>query len=769
MRLPRFGMRLPLFLVLLAAVRAGARSYNGAERRPLNEVYHTTWKNDPWVSWNRLLECDPQEVWGLGYKSATDDNSGLSMGYTDMTFNCDNADTRTSNLTVHTTYTGNCTNYKRRCTMGDSAPIVECSEDYEDCTITNTNYIPNLNATGIAPEVIAECIPAIGALRDGCNVTMGYCKTEFKYEGTSSLLECLIDCVDVNIMCQNYTRNCSKEVTEVVNVGGERTVKIIALETECEYTTNERHVTQEARWNDTKFIDDLKIEHPGKTYLKQVATQIVWDKEKSWENCVENTQVFYKPVCNYFIANIMDPLKDVVFDPNAHNVTEGIKMFLSQWDEGWHELCNEHCFLHLVKFSRGCWPLIPLQRFMPNADYQTVERFLRNVSRIACYNIGPPTVKYSSDLEFLDSRNSCLAFFDNNHNLTKVFYENITRHCDESDVGMCNNTECIGALDGIAERFGCCIGSILYSYKEYSDWLALFNFNNHPILRRMVQCQTNTSVECENQFMIVIMSISFYWQLEHEPIKKACLAFFDNNHNLTKVFYENITRHCDESDVGMCNNTECIGALDGIAERFGCCIGSILYSYKEYSDWLALFNFNNHPILRRMVQCQTNTSVECENQFVTSIVVTIVQNFIYVLGGIMGFMIVIMSISFYWQLEHEPIKKAFYHFRRKGRLLIYQLVTWTPVDRRGRESKVKSTLICRSITSATDYDSYESVWSEIDSRNERDMEHWRVLKDELCASVDCSCLRVNQGMIDMCSQSVSMTIICQASPRPLSS
>ena len=42
--------------------------------------------------------------------------------------------------------------------------------------------------------------------------------------------------------------------------------------------------------------------------------------------------------------------------------------------------------------------------------------------------------------------------------------------------------------------------------------------------------------------------------------------------------------------------------------------------------------------------------------------VTIVQYFIYALGGIMGFVIVIMSISFYWQLEHEPIKKAFYHF-----------------------------------------------------------------------------------------------------------
>ena len=34
-------------------------------------------------------------------------------------------------------------------------------------------------------------------------------------------------------------------------------------------------------------------------------------------------KVYYKPVCNYFIANIMDPLKDVVFDPNAHNVTNG--------------------------------------------------------------------------------------------------------------------------------------------------------------------------------------------------------------------------------------------------------------------------------------------------------------------------------------------------------------------------------------------------------------------------------------------------------------
>ena len=120
-----------------------------------------------------------------------------------------------------------------------------------------------------------------------------------------------------------------------MNVGAEQTVQII--ETDCEYTTNERHVTQEARWNGTKFvsvqlgnhgnqvgnygnqlgnhsnqqyiygnrlgnhgnhyilqIDDLKVEHPGKTYLKQVATQIVWDKEDSWDNCVNNTQV--KPI-----------------------------------------------------------------------------------------------------------------------------------------------------------------------------------------------------------------------------------------------------------------------------------------------------------------------------------------------------------------------------------------------------------------------------------------------------------------------------------------
>ena len=52
----------------------------------------------------------------------------------------------------------------------------------------------------------------------------------------------------------------------------------------------------------------------------------------------------------------------------------------------------------------------------------------------------------------------------------------------------------------------------------------------------------------------------------------------------------------------------------------------------------------------------------CEIQDPTSIVVTVVRNFLYIVGGIMALVVVSMTISFYWQLEHEPIKKAFYHF-----------------------------------------------------------------------------------------------------------
>ena len=43
--------------------------------------------------------------------------------------------------------------YSRTCSKNDWDPTVECNEDYENCVITNTNYIPVLNATGIAPEV----------------------------------------------------------------------------------------------------------------------------------------------------------------------------------------------------------------------------------------------------------------------------------------------------------------------------------------------------------------------------------------------------------------------------------------------------------------------------------------------------------------------------------------------------------------------------------------------------------------------------------------
>ena len=56
------------------------------------------------------------------------------------------------------------------------------------------------------------------------------------------------------------------------------------------------------------------------------------------------------------------------------------------------------------------------------------------------------------------------------------------------------------------------------------------------------------------------------------------------------------------------------------------------------------------------------SETRCEMQDPTSIVVTVVRNFLYIIGGIVGVVCVSMTISFYWQLEHEPIKKAFYHF-----------------------------------------------------------------------------------------------------------
>lgn len=45
-----------------------------------------------------------------------------------------------------------------------------------------------------------------------------------------------------------------------------------------------------------------------------------------------------------------------------------------------------------------------------------------------------------------------------------------------------------------------------------------------------------------------------------------------------------------------------------------------------------------------------------------SLAVEIVKYLMYIFGTVIGVGIVAMTVSFYWQLEHEPLKKALYHF-----------------------------------------------------------------------------------------------------------
>lgn len=436
-----------------------------------------------------------------------------------------------------------CDSYLRSC---DRKNV--CEEKYENCVTEITDYTALVTkATGEPAQVYAECIPAVEALRDQCNSTFS-CYSQFTFDPVSDeLTSCRIDCSSINMTCYNYTRTCSEEISEVINTRKDQTIKIET--SECEVITLERRLDEHMIWDSTVIeVDDNGVEKAKGSVIVNRTVNYGWSQDVSWENCTENTQVGYEPMCNQFIRHMMEPLKDVVYEPHAYDLTEGIKTFLSLWDDGYNILCNVkfNCFVQLIKFSRSCWPGLPLQRFVPGADYASLETLLKNMTRVACAITPPPQVKFKGNDSYLNAKNSCISFFDVESPITKPHYDNFTMFC----AGDADN-ECSPA----------------------------------------------------------------------------------------------------------CNET-----LNGYAARFGCCLGSIVFEYNVHRDWYRLFNFANNDVIVKLEQCGTGIETRCELQDPSSIVVVVVRNFLYIIGGVMTLVVITMTVSFYWQLEHEPIKKAFYHF-----------------------------------------------------------------------------------------------------------
>ena len=68
--------------------------------------------------------------------------------------------------------------------------------------------------------------------------------------------------------------------------------------------------------------------YPYPPHLEARASKLKIFSQESWENCDENTKVPYEPMCNQFISHMMDPLRDVVYDPHAHDLVEGMYMYV---------------------------------------------------------------------------------------------------------------------------------------------------------------------------------------------------------------------------------------------------------------------------------------------------------------------------------------------------------------------------------------------------------------------------------------------------------
>ena len=51
----------------------------------------------------------------------------------------------------------------------------------------------------------------------------------------------------------------------------------------------------------------------------------------------------------------------------------------------------------------ACWRGLPLQRFLPGADYASLETLLKNITRVACTTTPSPPIKYKGNETYLNA------------------------------------------------------------------------------------------------------------------------------------------------------------------------------------------------------------------------------------------------------------------------------------------------------------------------------------------------------------------------------
>lgn len=438
-----------------------------------------------------------------------------------------------------------CKNYQRSCN-GNS-----CTESYDRCDveITLNNTLMKAPAPGVPAKVYPYCIPGIVELRDRCNATLIGCKVKTSLDPvTGTSVGCGIECEIHNSHCINYTRACTDEKLQCMDTELERMCKV------DENFVCDLNVTTRTERYAIDIDGAYSVRDPLK-YLKHYIHVETAYYEDTVEACVEGNEVPYNLECNYMGGIAMEAFAPVVFEGRAYDPTNGVRAFLAEWDSGYKLLCEKECWYHLIKRSKVCWPKLPLQYFLPGADYRTFELFIRNATDVMCYKTPPPSIKYKGDQKFLNKGNSCVAFFDPTHNLTKPHHETIKLACGEEDQDQDHCTkDCRAAVDDMKETFGCCIGLIIRQFDFAKEWLALVNYDNNFMLRMLKRCHNETeililtdveacdmltkyslAVEIVKYLMyifgtvigvgIVAMTVSFYWQLEHEPLKKALYHF----------------------------------------------------------------------------------------------------------------------------------------------------------------------------------------------------------------------------------------------------
>lgn len=439
-----------------------------------------------------------------------------------------------------------CTGYRRMCLGG------RCEEHYDKCEVNVDPENSPLKAPspGVPAQVYPYCVPGIVALRDHCNATLTGCNVT----STSDLSNpahltgrsefCNIICEVHNTYCVNYTRLCTDEHLECDDMAFTKQCRV-EEGTTCSLNVTSRTERYRINPDDSLYSEKDPMKNLDK-YIDIDSSHVMEGDDGTHQECIDSTEVPYNLECTYMGARAMEAFAPVVFEGRAYDPLDGVRTFLAEWDSGYKLLCEQECWYHLIKRTRSCWPKLPLQYFLPGSDYRTFELFLRNTTDMMCF-----TTSDNEDDEF--GGNSCVSFFDPEHNLTKPHFETIRAACQlPEQQGKCS-PQCNAALEDLKLAFGCCIGQIVRQFDYAKDWLALVNFDTNLMLLMLQQCHSPEQIQelkdnaCDKSeeyfiavvvvkylmFMIgaifavaiVVMTTSFYWQLENEPLKKSFYHF----------------------------------------------------------------------------------------------------------------------------------------------------------------------------------------------------------------------------------------------------